>query len=143
DKWPSFDCISERIHILSNFFEIENLMIWADEGTSVANFRDIIELCKGMRCDVLTIGVSDQACSQSLTDESLRELISNKESVKIYDPCERITLAGLLALWEDLLCGKFDGLSIPVEKFVVTKLFDLIRTDGKKSSLKEKNMEPV
>ncbi|GMT29896.1 hypothetical protein PFISCL1PPCAC_21193, partial [Pristionchus fissidentatus] len=77
------------------------------------------------------------------TDESLRRMMLNKSSAGIGLPCEGITAAGLFAVWEDLLNGKFDALSIIVNKPVATELFDLIRTDGDKSSWEEQNMDPI
>ncbi|GMT30562.1 hypothetical protein PFISCL1PPCAC_21859, partial [Pristionchus fissidentatus] len=105
-EWTSFRCVSDRLRILSNICEFGDLKIWVLNGCNASNFRTIIELCKGIRCTKeLTIGGMDLACSRSLTDQSLRELMSNKKTVKIYESCERIRASGLFAVWEDLLDG--------------------------------------
>ncbi|GMT30592.1 hypothetical protein PFISCL1PPCAC_21889, partial [Pristionchus fissidentatus] len=81
--------------------------------------------------------------SDVMTDNFLRDLLSTKKVVDISMMCERITAPGLFAVWKDLLDGKFDGLSIIVGKDVVLALFDLIRTDGQKSSWKDGYMKPI
>ncbi|GMT30561.1 hypothetical protein PFISCL1PPCAC_21858, partial [Pristionchus fissidentatus] len=144
DQWSSLHCISDRIQLLFNKCELEKLDIFFHYGCSVEYCRGLIELCKKIRrTNALSI-CGNQVFSRSLTDESLRDLMSNKKRVDIIGKsCERISAAGLFAVWKDLLDEKFDDLTIIVLKHVVTDLFDLIRTDGEKSSWDDRNLDPI
>ncbi|GMT31020.1 hypothetical protein PFISCL1PPCAC_22317, partial [Pristionchus fissidentatus] len=95
------------------------------------------------KCEIGTLCLYGPCRPESLTDDFLRYLIFNKSYVEVQMLCEGITATGLFAVWEDLRDGIFDGLSIIVGKPLVTELFDLLRTDGRKSSWNEYNMAPI
>ncbi|GMT30591.1 hypothetical protein PFISCL1PPCAC_21888, partial [Pristionchus fissidentatus] len=96
-------------------------------------FPELIELCMNIRhMNYLHIYLPSSSSVEGLTDDSLRELLSNKKDVDIELLYIGISATGLFKVWEDLLDGRFDGLSIYVYKSVATDLFDLLRTDGEK-----------
>ncbi|GMT30566.1 hypothetical protein PFISCL1PPCAC_21863, partial [Pristionchus fissidentatus] len=127
--------ICDRFREVYSKCEFDYLEIYLHKNYNVTYCRELIEQCMGIRCtDLLRISLSLKSCSKVLSDEFLRKLTLEKNEVIIPMLCEVVTAAGLLVMWEDLLDGKFDCLSIVVNKVVVTELFDLIRTDGEKSS---------
>ncbi|GMT29906.1 hypothetical protein PFISCL1PPCAC_21203, partial [Pristionchus fissidentatus] len=127
-----------RFRDVLNISEFGTLNISWYPNFNDSDLRDLVEYCMEIRCTHLLNFCSSLPISNNLfSNESLREMMHNKSHVNINPHCEGITAAGLFAVWEDLLNGKFDALSITVDKSVVPKLFDLIQTDGKKSSFSE------
>ncbi|GMT30589.1 hypothetical protein PFISCL1PPCAC_21883, partial [Pristionchus fissidentatus] len=103
--------------------EYMDITVNASDFGNETYFREFIELCIGIRCTYLFYIQS----ADKFTDKDLREMLSNKKDIKIGMRSDEITPAGLFAVWEDLLDGKFDGLSIRVNKSVANELFDRIR----------------
>ncbi|GMT29961.1 hypothetical protein PFISCL1PPCAC_21258, partial [Pristionchus fissidentatus] len=134
DGFCSPRTLSNRMLTVFTKLEIGELTIRISEMCKEYLFRVIIEHCAEIKCkDILTVESCINSSTNVLTDKLLLDLSTNKKDVNIKMFCERITAAGLFAVWEYLLDGKFDGISIIVSKSVVIKLFNMIRTDGMKS----------
>ncbi|GMT30560.1 hypothetical protein PFISCL1PPCAC_21857, partial [Pristionchus fissidentatus] len=141
----TFQHICHRLRYILNKCEFGTLIINIKEGDNVANVREMVELCKGIRCkNLLKIKYDNEnSCSKFLTDKSLRELISDKKDVEIAFMCEGITAAGLVTVWKDLLDGRFDGLSIQIGDSLVSELFEMLQIHSKKTVLKVQKNFPI
>ncbi|GMT30574.1 hypothetical protein PFISCL1PPCAC_21871, partial [Pristionchus fissidentatus] len=137
--------ICDRFREVYSKCEFDYLEIYLHKNCDEYLFRELIEHCKKMRCkDLLSLdSYHTLMYSNIFTDESLRELMSNKRIVEIEMLCEGVTAAGLLSVWEYLLDGKLDSFFIHVSKPVVADIFDMLRTDGEKTSWKKLNFDPI
>ncbi|GMT29893.1 hypothetical protein PFISCL1PPCAC_21190, partial [Pristionchus fissidentatus] len=125
--------ICDRLREIYENCEIETMSIKVDSKADVSSFRELIQSCKTIRCTgLLEILIepgndnsSDSDFPSSLwgrsrrslfdsvfTNKLLRDLLSNKKDVLINSLCGAIKLDGLHRIFEDLLDGDFDGLSI-------------------------------
>ncbi|GMT31013.1 hypothetical protein PFISCL1PPCAC_22310, partial [Pristionchus fissidentatus] len=139
---PSFACIRDRIEIVFSKCEIGTMIFELTKNCEES--RGLVELCKEIRCtNLLYINSFTYNCNAIVTDDSLRQLLSNKKDVDFELLCEGVTAAGLFAVWENLLDGVFEGLSIVVKKTVATDLFDMLRTDGEMSVWNDYNLYPI
>ncbi|GMT30576.1 hypothetical protein PFISCL1PPCAC_21873, partial [Pristionchus fissidentatus] len=88
----SFLSLSIRFRDVLTKCDFENLSIKLHKNYNVTYCRELIEQCMGIRCtDLLRI-------SLSLTDDSLRRLMSNKKDVEIKLFSVEISAAGLFAV---------------------------------------------
>ncbi|GMT33211.1 hypothetical protein PFISCL1PPCAC_24508, partial [Pristionchus fissidentatus] len=140
----SLPLICDRLQNVLYDYEFGTICISLLDHCTDSDLVTLIDLFKGIRCNsILNMHSGNQTYPKLLTDSSLRGLMENKKNVEIAMFCKGITADGLLAIWKDLLDGKFDCLTITVKKSVLIKLFDLIRTDGQKSSWSDHNMHPI
>ncbi|GMT30563.1 hypothetical protein PFISCL1PPCAC_21860, partial [Pristionchus fissidentatus] len=140
----SFRAIFNRFKYVFNNCKFRTLNIHLIEDCKPSIIHELINYCIKLQCtDRMSINSSGSSYSKFITDESLRSLTSNKKFINVSILCEAVTAKGLFAVWEDLLDEKFEDLSIRVPKLVVTALFDLVRTDGEKSSWNDRNLDPV
>ncbi|GMT30567.1 hypothetical protein PFISCL1PPCAC_21864, partial [Pristionchus fissidentatus] len=140
----SFRTIFNRFKYVFNNCKFRTLHIHLIEDCKPSIIHELINYCTKLQCtDRMSINSSAKLLPKFMTGKCLRELMSNKKDVKLHLLCEEITAGELFAVWEDLLDGKFDGLSLTVNTSVVIELFDLIRTDGKKSIWKGGKVDPI
>ncbi|GMT30556.1 hypothetical protein PFISCL1PPCAC_21853 [Pristionchus fissidentatus] len=139
----SFKCVIDRFRDVFDKCEVGELTIELHGARSEQLLRVLIGHCAKIRCKNLRIKSFVPCYSKVFMNESLRALMLNKKAVNINMLCESITPAGMFFLWEDLLDGKFDGVSINVTHWVVVDVFDMLRTDGEKSSWEEYNLRMI
>ncbi|GMT30568.1 hypothetical protein PFISCL1PPCAC_21865, partial [Pristionchus fissidentatus] len=112
DELCSFRFICDRMRHVFSKCEIGGLII--DLFKKSASFLlYLLDCCAGIRCDYLSVFPYNFS-KIIVSDQSLRQLISNKKEMEIRMMFKGITAGGLFAIWEDLLNGKFVGLSIIV-----------------------------
>ncbi|GMT29960.1 hypothetical protein PFISCL1PPCAC_21257, partial [Pristionchus fissidentatus] len=141
-RWE--DCCSSSIRHLSYRFrhvfekcKIGDLIFNVSAKMEDPLYHELIQICMEIRCTNFIIkSWAGFSFSTNFDDKTLRSLISHKSNVQVDILSDKITAAGIFAVWEDLLDGKFDGFSILLDKTVIIEVFKLLRTDGNTNSLK-------
>ncbi|GMT29892.1 hypothetical protein PFISCL1PPCAC_21189, partial [Pristionchus fissidentatus] len=103
-----------RFRDVLNFSVFENMTVYLHDKFNESDLREVVEYCMGIRCTHL-LSFSSHVFSHItniFSNDSLREMMHDKFIVDINLICAGITADGLFVVWEDLLNGKFDGLSL-------------------------------
>ncbi|GMT30573.1 hypothetical protein PFISCL1PPCAC_21870, partial [Pristionchus fissidentatus] len=125
--------IIDRLREVYSKCEIGTLIVRIDYDVQI--YHDLIDCLVAIRC---TTGASITGRLNLISNQILRELISNKNMLEIMGLKDRINASGILTIWEDLLDGKFEGLNIMnVKKSVLNEVFEKLGYERKNKQFEE------